>query len=128
MTEPETLRSVLNDILLELTQRIEATERMPGMMVLPQLAFSIGAAYSPTSDPFSLASGGLRVSVPFVPKGVVLLRLENAADPATPLSTASSVSWSLVAASDGGASIQIDFVSGLAINTSYRMTLGVTRG
>lgn len=124
----ESLRRVLNDIFIDFSTRLEELEKAKGIYVLPVMAFDIGTSYAVSAAPFSLASGGLRCSVPFVPNGVVLLRIENAADPATPISLATSVSWRLVPSSDGSTAIQIDFVSGLAANTSYRMTLGVTRG
>jgi hypothetical protein len=124
----ESLRAVLNEILLDLSVRLEEVEKAKGIFVLQPLAFDIGATYSATSGPFSPASGGLRCTVPFVPTGLVLLRIENAGDPATPISNAVSVSWRLVASPDGSTAIQIDFVTGLAINSSYLMTLGVTRG
>lgn len=125
--EPVQLRRVLNQTLLELCARIEALEAAKGITVLPEIQFEIGGALAPTSSPF--LNGGLRVTCPFTPTGVVLLRLQPiwTATGTPPLSVlASDVKWRF-AAGRGGGDVIIDFVTGLTTDTRYQMRLGVTR-
>ena len=124
---PEKLVRVLNDTLLELAARLEALESMKGVHVLPEVTFETSAALAPTSSPFSLASGGVRISCPFSPTGLILLRLEPARSQ-TVSALASDVKWHYAAGPGAGAGVlHIDFVTGLLVNTMYRMRVGVTR-
>ena len=126
--DPERMRRVLNEYALGVATRLEALEAVRGLVVLPEVAFDTGLAILPTLNPFSNTTG-LRVSVPFVPTGLVLLRLEQVKPSAAAVPTnASDVKWHAVPNPDGTASLQIDFVTGLATaSASYRMLLGVTR-
>lgn len=125
--EPTKLVRVLNDVLLELYERVEALERLKGVYVLPEVTFETGAALAPTSAPFSLASGGVRVTCPFPPTGLVLLNLQPAQSMAVS-ALASDVKWHYAAGPGAGDGVlHIDFVTGLLINTRYRMRVGVTR-
>lgn len=123
--EPEQLRKVLNQTLLELCSRLEALEAAKGVYVLPEVRFETGAAVSPTDAPF--ASGGVRVTCPFSPTGLVLLRLETLESQAIS-ANATDVKWHFAAGpSSGDGVLIIDYVTGLSTNLAYRMRLGVTR-
>lgn len=125
--EPEQLRKVLNQTLLELCARLEALEAAKGVYVLPEVRFETGGAVSPTDAPF--ASGGVRVTCPFSPTGLVLLRLQVERPASQAISSLpSDVKWHFGAGPQAGDGlIIIDYVTGLLTNTSYRMRLGVTR-
>lgn len=126
-SDPERLRTVLNAALLELSARLEALESVKGITVLPEISFETGGTLSPTSGCFSLAGGGVRTSCPFSPTGLVLLRLEPARS-ATVSALASDVKWHFGAGPNAGDGVlHIDFVTGLLINTAYKMRVGVTR-
>ena len=126
-SEPEKLRRVLNGILLELSTRIEALEGAKGMTVLPDVTLEVGATYSATAAPF--LDGGVRISCPFSPTGLVVLRLERVQPVGQPvLTSAVSVDWKYVGGpSAGDGAVIINYVSGLAVNSRYVMRLGVTR-
>lgn len=127
VSDPQRLCVVLNETLLELTARLEALESVKGITVLPEVTFETGGALSPTSGVWSIAAGGVRVTCPFSPSGVILLSLQTVRGQ-TVSSLASDVKWHY--ASGPGAAVgvlHIDFVTGLLINTAYVMRLGVTR-
>lgn len=119
---------VLNAALANLATRLEAVENVRGVEALDELSFNTGATVTPTVVPF--ANGRLRVSCPFSPTGVVLLDLKQVNPPGQPVSTsANQVKWSFASGGDAGAgAIIVEFVTGLAANTAYRLRLGVTRG
>lgn len=127
--EPERLRVVLNQALLELCARLEALESAKGITVLPEVEFMTGGTLAPTSAPF--ANGGVRAACPFTPTGLVLLRLQpviTSGAGAPTSSLASDVKWRFSSGpqAEGGV-VVVDFVTGLAVNTRYSMRLGVTR-
>lgn len=123
--DPESLRSVLNELLLELYSRLEALEAVKGLTVLPPVSFETGASLGPTVAPF--LSGGVRVACPFSPTGLVLLMLETVRSPSVS-SLASDVKWHFASGTGPGDGVlHIDFVTGLLASTSYRMRVGVTR-
>lgn len=126
--DPERMRRVLNEYALGVATRLEALEAVRGLTVLPEVAFDTGSSIGPTLNPFA-TSTGLKVAVPFVPTGLVLLQLQQVKPSnATIPTNASDVKWHAVPNPDGTASLQIDFVTGLATTSaSYRMLLGVTR-
>ena len=132
MKDPETFRRVLNDMLLVMQQRIDAMEGAPGLRILPLITFETGASVTPTDAPFSIASGGLRVSCPFTPTGLVLLRLQRVRPAGQPVPTVQSdVKWHYAAgagSSAGDGRLHIDFVTGLDASARYEMLVGVTRG
>ena len=122
---PESLRTVLNELLLELYARLEALEDVKGLTVLPPVSFETGASLGPTVAPF--LGGGVRVACPFSPTGLVLLMLETARNPSVS-SLASDVKWHFASGTGSGDGVlHIDFVTGLLVSTSYRMRVGVTR-
>lgn len=124
-TDPERLRRVLNDILIGLYQRIEALEAARGVTALPQVSFDTGAAIALGTAPFD---GGTRIACPFTPTGLVLLLLQQTTS-AAPLTSATDVKWHYAAGQGpGDGAVIIDFVTGLAVNTSYVLRVGVTRG
>ena len=127
--EPERLRRVLNDFMLDQSSRLEALEAVSGLTLLPLLSFDTGGTLAPTSPPFSLSAGGLRLTCPFSPSGLILLRLESVAPSGQPISSlASDVKWHFAAGPGVGAGVlHVDFITGLAINSSYRALLGATR-
>ena len=127
-SEPEKLRKVLNEILLGFSTRFEALEATKGLTVLPEVTLEIGGTYATNAAPF--LDGGVRVSCPFSPTGLVVLRVEQTQPPGQPvLTSAISVDWKFVGGpSAGDGALVINYVSGLAINSRYSMRLGVTRG
>ncbi len=127
VTDPERLRTVLNTDFLELYARLEALESVKGLTVLPEISFETGKGLLPTQPPFSKASGGVRVTCPFSPTGLVLLRLETVRSQAIS-ALPSDVKWHFAAGPGAGDGVlHIDFVTGLLIDTAYRMRVGVTR-
>lgn len=127
VNDPERLATTLNDVFLDMATRIEALEAVKGVFLLPEVSFETGASVGPTVAPFSFASGGIRITCPFTPTGLLLLRLEDVRG-GTASSLASDVKWHFAAgpiAADGV--LHVDFVTGLAVNTSYRMRVGATR-
>ena len=123
--EPERLRVVLNQTLLELCARLEALEAAKGITVLPEVRFETGGSVSPTTGPF--AGGGVRLTCPFSPTGLILLRLETLESQAISTS-ATDVKWRFAAGPSAGDGVLIiDYVTGLSTNLAYRMRLGVTR-
>jgi len=127
---PETLARVLNSIFLQLQTRLD--ELGGAIYVLPTITFDTAkAAPSPTVAPFSAASGGLRITCPFSPTGLVLLRLTRVRPSGQPVSTLpSDVKWRYAAGPGGSAGegvLHIDFVTGLAADCGYEMIVGVTR-
>lgn len=127
---PESFRRVLNDILLGIFTRID--ELGGAIYVLPTVTFETpGAAPSPSLQPFGSASGGLRISCPFTPTGLVLLRLTKLQPAGQPVSTLpSDVKWHYAAGpqgSGGNGAVHIDFVTGLDSSSRYEMIVGVTR-
>lgn len=126
VSQPETLRRALNPILLDLQARLEALEAVKGLTLLPEVSFDTGAALTPLVTPF--AAGALRVSCPFTPTGVLLLRLEQVRGGTAVPTTTNDVKWHYGAGPGAGDGVlHIDFVTGLAVNSSYKMRLGVTR-
>jgi hypothetical protein len=124
---PEKLVGRLNEVLIELASRLEALEAQAGITVLPEVRFETGGALAPTSGIWSIAAGGVRVTCPFPPSGVILLNLQPARS-MTVSSLASDVKWHYAAGPQAGeGTLHIDFVTGLLINTAYVMRLGVTR-
>lgn len=127
VADPESLRTVLNESLLDLYSRLEALEAVKGITLLPPISFETGASLGPTVAPFSLASGGVRVTCPFSPTGLVLVMLETVRSPSVS-SLASDVKWHFASGPGSGDGVlHIDFVTGLLVSTSYRMRVGVTR-
>jgi hypothetical protein len=124
------LRTVLNEILLGIYQRLDALGG--AIYVLPTVTFETpGAAPTPALQPFGSASGGLKISCPFTPTGLVLLRLTKVQPPGQPVSTLpSDVKWTYAAGplgSAGAGSLVIQFVTGLDSSSRYEMIVGVTR-
>lgn len=127
VNDPERLYSVLNEIFLAQSLRIEALENLKGVYVLPELEFETSGALTPNSAPFSTTAGGLRLSCPFPPTGLILLNLQPARSMAIS-SLSSDVKWHYAAGPGAGDGVlHIDFVTGLLINTRYKMRVGVTR-
>jgi hypothetical protein len=126
--DPQRLVRKLNDAFRSLGVRLEAVEDAGSTTTLEDLSFNTGPSVSPTVAPF--ANGRLRVACPFSPTGVVLLDLQQVAPPGQPVSTsANQVKWSFASGGDAGAgAIIVEFVTGLAANTAYKLRLGVTRG
>lgn len=128
--DPERMRRVLNEYALSVASRLEELESVRGLTVLPEVAFDTGSSVGPLLAPFAAysGSGGLRVAVPFVPTGLVLLRLTQVLPAAAAVpSNSQDVKWRAIPNPDGTASLQIDYVSNLNTSSSYRMLLGVTR-
>lgn len=126
VAEPSRLVRVLNETLLELAARLEALENMKGVHVLPEVTFETGGALAPTTAPFGITAG-VRISCPFSPTGLLLLHLAPERSQ-TISALASDVKWHYAAGPNAGTGVlHIDFVTGLLINTRYRMRVGVTR-
>ena len=118
---PEALQSLLNDILQDVYQQLDDLRAVGGWQALDWLMFDTGAV--------AFASTPLRVSCPFTPQGVVLLALERLKPAGQPvLTNASDVKWHFAAGPSGDGAIMVDYISGLATNSTYRARLGVLRG
>jgi hypothetical protein len=127
-SDPEKLRRVLNEALLEMATRLEALEAVRGLTILPEILFEVGSAYSPTAGVFSMAGGGVRITCPFSPTGLVLLSLVKADGGQDIIANACDVKWHFAAGPGAGTGVlHVDFVTGLSVNTRYRMRVGVTR-
>lgn len=128
MKSPETLRRVLNDNLALIARRLDELSAVNSvrMELLPDVTFDTGASVAAGAKPFD---GSLRVSCAFTPRGVSLLRLERVRPAGQPvLTNASDVKWRFLSGPNQGGVVVIDFVSGLATNSTYVMRLGVARG
>lgn len=117
---------VLNDIFSTAFQRIDALERLDEIEVLQELQFRTQGTLSPTSAPF--AAAGLQVSAPFTPVGVLVLQLRviPTALPGVGVSvitTPVDIKWTLRSPTV----FSLDFITGLTINTTYGLRLGVIR-
>ena len=125
--EPEKLRRVLNDILIGLSQRLDALEGAKGITVLEDVVVEIGGTYASGTRPFD---GGLRVSCPFTPTGLVVLRCERTQPAGQPVLTSGiAVDWRFLGGpSAGDGAIVLNYVTGLATGSRYSLRLGVTRG
>ena len=131
MAETGTMRRVLNDIFLGLQARLEALESARGVIILPTVTFETSGTVGPTSAPFDMSSGGIRITCPFTPTGLVLLNLVRVQPAGQAVSGATSdVKWHYAAGpggSGGDGAVHIDYVTGLAVLSRYEMTVGVTR-
>lgn len=122
----ESLRKVANDIFSNLYLRIEALEALKGVTVLPDIVFETTGTVGRGTKPFN---GGMKVQATgFTPTGVMILSLDKVRGAGAAPSGALSIYWHFASGPGGQGSIVIDYVTGLAINTQYRMRLGVTRG
>lgn len=122
VNNPDALRRILNDIFLDFSGRLEALEATRGIQVF-EVAFDTSAAVTPTSRPW--ANAGVRMACPFTPSGLVVLSLVQTMPSGQPISAlASDVKWHFAG---GDGQIVIDFVTGLNINSSYKLRVGVTR-
>lgn len=118
---PEAKEAVLNDVLQDIYQQLDDIRLAGGLVALDWLSFDTGAT------PFS--SSPLRVSCPFTPQGVLLLALERTRPAGQPvLTNASDVKWHFAAGGSGDGAVIVDYISGLATNSSYKARLGVLRG
>ena len=120
------MRSVLNDLLLGLYSRLEALEAAKGVQSY-DFSFATGGDVSATVAPF--APPGLRMSLPFTPTGLVLLRLFRTQPAGQPvLELTHDVKWHFGAGpSSGDGVLHIDYVTGLEPNSRYDLRIGVTR-
>jgi hypothetical protein len=122
------MRDVINPILIDIYRRLEAIESAYVVVPLEELEFEVGAVVAPTSPPWVASSGGVRVSCPFTPSGVFVLKLERIQPSGQFInSSASDVKWHYgtgLGAGDGV--LHIDYVTGLTTGR-WRMKLGVTR-
>ena len=124
-TDIESLRKVANDIFSNLYLRIEALEALKGVTVLPDITFETVGTVARGTKPFN---GAMKVQAAgFTPTGVQILSLEKTRGAGAAPAAATSIYWHFASGPNGQGSIVIDYVSGLAINTQYRMRLGVTR-
>lgn len=126
----DALRDAANGIFTQLYERLEVLESGCTVVPLEDVTIETGAAVSPTDPPFSASSGRVRVTCPFTPKGLVLLRIERLF-PAGDYTgtTASDVKWHYAAGPQAGdGAVFIDFVTGLTTNSRFRMRLGAIRG
>ena len=125
--EPERLRKVLNGILLGFAQRLEALEKAGSLVELEDVVVEVGATYASGTTPFD---GTLRVSCPFTPRGVTVLRCERTMPAGQPvLTSAVGVDWKFLGGpSAGDGALVINHVTGLAVNSRYSLRLGVLRG
>lgn len=117
------LRRPLNDALEALSSRTTQLESLAGLVVLPRVTLQTGPSLAPNVAPFPL-----RIRIEFQPVGLLVLGLENQTlrgdDPASWPTVAVWPHWQ--ANADG--SLVVYTVTGLAINTEYRLTLGAIRG
>lgn len=122
VNDPDSLRRILNDIFLDFSKRLEALESAKGIHVF-EVAFDTSGTLTAAARPW--VNGGVRIACPFTPTGLVLLSLVQTMPAGQPVSVlASDVKWHF-AGSDG--QLVIDFVTGLNINSSYKLRVGVTR-
>jgi hypothetical protein len=117
------LKRPLNDALAGLSLRLEALERVAGVLVLPPVDFRTLGSLGPSSNPFPL-----RIGVPagFTPAGVIMLRLEPlfGSAPNNVPNGSVSLMWRPTQAD----SIEVTYIAGLATGQHYRVTLGAIRG
>lgn len=123
---PSRLRRVLNDIILDLSTRIEKLEAAKGITQLDEVQFDTGAAVAVGTKPFD---GSLRLSCPdFTPTGLVLLQVERIRPAGQPVITnAVDLKWRFLGGRKQGGTVVIDFMTGLATNSTYTMRVGATR-
>lgn len=117
------LKRPLNDALAGLSLRLEALERVAGVLVLPPVDFRTLGSLGPSSNPFPL-----RIGVPagFTPVGVIMLRLEPlfGSAPNNVPNGPVSLMWRPTQAD----SIEVTYIAGLTTGQHYRVTLGAIRG
>lgn len=118
---PTDLRGPLNEALNQIRQGLqEGADAPAGLLVIPGVEMQTGTTLAVGTLPFPF-----RLATPpgFTPVGLLLLALENLTATNDASTAANTLRWSVV---DGG--LQLDFVTGLTVNTSYRLTLGAIRG
>lgn len=115
------LNGPLNDFARDVQLRLDALEAASaGVALLRDVYVTTGATLAVNTAPFPQA-----ISTPdgFTPAGLVVVRVENLSAPATIATTAHMAQWRMVATN----TIELQLVTGLAVNTKYRLTLAVFR-
>lgn len=111
------LERPLNDVLQAVELRLRAAEAAVRSFVVPNVNITTGAAVALGTAPFPLRLG---LPMGFSVAGLCIIRAEN-------LTTAGAVATAAHAINSwrqDGSFLIVDFVTGLATNTSYRFTLG----
>lgn len=123
----DSLRRGLNDLFNTVFTRLQELEGRGGVQQLPTFTLETGATVTPTVRPF--AGGALRIACDFTPAGLVLLSLKQLAPAGQPaLTSAVTVDWQATTGPRNENQVQIKFITGLAANSRYAVTVGVTRG
>lgn len=107
----------LNDVLALIDQRLQTLELLGRTFLIPNVNLLTGASVAVGTRPFPLRLGlpqGITV------QGLVVLKAEDLTSPGGVSTTAHVVNaWH----QEGGV-LLVDFITGLAVSTSYRFTLG----
>ena len=127
MADPEKFRQRLNEIFMAQDVRLQKTESAPGLVEL-FVGFETEKTLGPSLPPF--VNGGVRVSCPFTPTGLTLLRIDRTMPSGQPVSSvANEVKWRFAAGPRAATgALIIDFVTGLELDSRYELRVGVTRG
>ena len=117
-----TLRRALNDVLLDVQQRLGKVEGLNQLYVPPAFLIEIGASAAYGVRPFPI-----RVALPadVTPVGVLLCGIENQTNTGAPATVAHDVKWLMKPGSGG---ILVRHIPGLAVSTKYLVRLVVIRG
>ena len=117
LTGNPSLRRPLNDFALDVQTRLEAVETSAGLVVLEPMKLVIGGTYAAGTAPFPLL---LSVPKGAKAKGVLVVAADNITAPGTTFATALYPSWRIV-----DSKLEVGFVTGLAVSTTYRLTLAL---
>lgn len=118
----DVLRRSINDILLDIQQRLGDVEGLNQLYVPPAFTIEIGA-----SAAYGVAPWPLRVALPadVTPAGVLLGGIENQTTSGAPATVAHDVKWQV---KPGGSGLLVRHIPGLSVNTKYLVRLVVIRG
>lgn len=117
--EAPSLQGPLNDLLQEHGDQLELLRVGVSVSVPVSVDVFIGPASTPATQPWPIRLGQVPASV----VGVVLLRVENLTTPGT--SGISTAAISLNGWRANGSTVYVDFVTGLALLSKYRLTFAL---
>jgi hypothetical protein len=123
--EPEELHRVLNEYASEVAERIDALNAATRVAVLDDLFVTIPGTYAVASSPFPV-----QVQTPFSITGATCILSEcmEGATAQAGIGTTPVIPWvrPVSGGTDGeGTAMEIVYVTGLAINRTYRLRLAV---
>lgn len=118
----DVLRRSINDVFLDLTQRLGKLEGLNQVYLPPAFLIEIGA-----SAAYGVAPWPIRVALPadVTPAGVLLGGIENQTNTGVPATVAHDVKWQV---KPGGGGLLVRHIPGLAVSTKYLVRLVVIRG